>query len=198
MQPEQNKKLSAKKKIIISLMIFIVSYLTFLVIWKNIEDYYGKGVLYITSNVVATIKGVDFESINIGKKGRLDAKFIIEGFKANFSFKFSNITFNAPLTFTLMATLFLFLQNRKRAYAEALLLLFSIHFICVFVFEMGRISYFMSRNYMDVASKFKIFELYAWYYLWEFMNALVIRFEPFLIGFYLYIRFSTFSFLVKK
>jgi hypothetical protein len=51
---------------------------------------------------------------------------------------------------------------------------------------------------MDVASKFKIFELYAWYYLWEFMNALVIRFEPFLIGFYLYIRFSTFSFLVKK
>jgi hypothetical protein len=94
-----------------------------------------------------------------------------------------------------MAALYLYIRNRKRAYIEALLILFLIHFIYVFTSEAGRLGYIMARNHLETASEFKLF---VWQYLWGFIDSMVIRFEPFLIGFYIYLRFSSSSLTAKK
>ncbi len=198
MQEEKKKKLFSRK-LIISLLIFIVSYILFLVLWINIEDYYGKGILNIASNTTARVKNIDFERINVKKDGQLGAQFFIfrhrKELRVNINFDFSTFTFNAPLTFAIMAALYLYIRNRKRAYIEALLILFLIHFIYVFTSEAGRLGYIMARNHLETASEFKLF---VWQYLWGFIDSMVIRFEPFLIGFYIYLRFSSSSLTAKK
>jgi hypothetical protein len=197
MQEEKKKKLFSRK-LLISLLIFIVSYILFLMLWLNIVDYYGKGVLNIASNTTALVKNVDFEKIKVKKNGQLGAQFLIrhkKGVRIIINFDFSTITFNAPLTFAIMATLCLFIKNRKRAYSEALLILFLIHFLYVFTSETGRLSYIMAKNHLETASEFQLF---VWQYLWGFIDSMIIRFEPFLIGFYIYLRFSSSPFKAKR
>ncbi len=198
MQEEKKKKLFSRK-LIISLLIFIVSYILFLMLWLNIVDYYGKGVLNIASNSTALVKkNVDFEKIKVKEDGQLGAQFFIrhkKGVRIIINFDFSTFTFNAPLTFAIMAALYLFIKNRKRAYSEALLIVFLIHFLYVFTSETGRLSYIMAKNHLETASEFQLF---VWQYLWGFIDSMIIRFEPFLIGFYIYLRFSSSSLLKAK
>ena len=158
-------------------------------LWIKIEVYYGKGLLYIASKSTAFVKNVEFEKIKLIKDSRLNAQFLIKhkkGVRIIFKFDFSTFTFNVPLTFAIMATLYSYTRNRKRAYIEALLLLFLIHFLHTFTNETGRLSYIMARNNLETASEFQLF---IWQYLWGFLDSMVIRFEPFLIGIYMLIRF---------
>jgi len=191
MQGEEKKKLF-NRKLIISLLIFIVSFVLFLLLWLNVVDYYGKGILNIASHTTAWVKNIDFEGINVKKDGQLGAQFFIfrnrKELRININFDFSTFTFNAPLTFAIMAALFLYIKNRKRAYIEALLILVLIHLIYVFTSEAGRIGYIMARNHLETASELQLF---AWQFTWGLIDSMVIRFEPFLIGFYIYLRFSS-------
>jgi hypothetical protein len=98
----------------------------------------------------------------------------------------SSYTFNAPLTFGLMATLFSFIRRRWRASGEALCILFGVHLLYVFSLEANSLySILMGRGLVTINNPY----LYAYQFLWEFINNMVIRFEPFLIGFYMFIRF---------
>jgi hypothetical protein len=187
---EEKKKTLSKKKLVVSLIVFIVSYVLFLMVWMHVETHYAKGLLYAASKSSAFVKNIDFEMIHVKNGSNLVAQFLIKykkGLRINFNIDFSMITFNTPLTFAIMAAFSLYITNRKRAYLEALLLLFVIHFLHVFSNETGRLSYIMTRNNIESASEIKLF---FWQYLWGFLDSMVIRYEPFLIGFYLYFRFS--------
>ena len=101
--------------------------------------------------------------------------------------KTSSYTFNAPLTFAIMTAMYQFISNRKRAYGEALLILLSVHLLYVFSSEAKMLTDVLTERGLEKTSIPRIF---FYQLLWGFTDNMVIRFEPFLIGFYMFIRFK--------
>lgn len=196
---KENSGLSFRKKLALAILGFIVFYAISLVFWLNVQDYYGRGILTIASHVSAKVKNVDFETLVTKKDGTQGAQFYLsrhgKGATIIFTFDVSQFTYNAPMTFGIMAALFLFIRSHLRAYAECLFMLCAIHFLYVFTSEAGRITYLLAQNKLEFSSEFGQF---VWQYAWGFIDAMFIRFEPFLIGFYLIVRFSPFSFIRRE
>ena len=102
------------------------------------------------------------------------------------AFRTSSYTFNVPLTFSIMASLHLFIIRRRRAYAEAALLIVLVHFLCVFSLGAESLTeIFMGRG----IESFSRIKLFIYQFVYGFTDNMLIRCEPFLIGFYTYIRF---------
>ncbi len=190
MQSARNK-LTSKGILLRTVLIFLCSYLIFLILWIQVKNYYGYVVTHIASELVAVLKGIRFEEME-QKQDVIQATFSrpLPGTKSDalidIPIKTSSYTFNAPLTFAIMATLFPFITGKGRAYAEALFILFSVHFLYVFSLEANNLTTVFVERGWEVIGKPRLF-LYQ--FLWEFTNNMVIRFEPFLIGFYIFIRF---------
>ena len=185
------KKPTSKRVIFRTVFVFLCSYVIFLVLWIQVKNHYGYIVTYIASEIVTVLKDVRFEEMS-QKKDVVQATFSrpLPGDKSDIvvdiPIKTSSYSFNAPLTFAIMATLYPFIRRRKRVYAEALFILFGIHLLYVFSLEANSLtSVFLHRGW-EMVSKPRLF---AYEFLWEFTNNMVIRFEPFLIGFYMFIRF---------
>ncbi|RKX58290.1 MAG: hypothetical protein DRH15_12490 [Deltaproteobacteria bacterium] len=178
-----------QKKGLKVVLIFIGAYLIFLILWINVKDYYGYAITYSVSNMVMPIKDVMFESIT--RKGdKIEVVFCRYTYRgeiiAPILIKTSFYTFNVPLTCAILAAFHLFIKRKKRAYLEALLILLFVHALYVFSLEAKSLTeWFMSRG-IDPMNKVKL----AFYqFLWSFTDNMVIRFEPFLIGIYVFLRF---------
>jgi len=95
-------------------------------------------------------------------------------------------TSNVPMTFAVMASLFLFTRRKIRACTEALLILFAIHLLYVFSFETMQLTYTFMKYGIETPDKFK----YTFYqFLWAFTDFMFVRFGAFFIGIYTYLRF---------
>jgi hypothetical protein len=173
-----------------TVLIFLISYLIFLVFWVQVKDYYGKVVTYTVSELIAVVKDVKFEKM-IQEKDIIRIRFSPLRHKAEvgieIQIKTSTYTFNAPLTFAIMFTLFQFIKRRLRAYFEVLSILFFIHLLYVFSCETLNLTMAFINKGFDPVNKLRIF---VYQFLWEFTYNMVIRFEPFLVGVYMYIRFK--------
>lgn len=190
MQRVRNK-LTSKGILLRSVPIFLCSYLIFLILWIQVKNHYGYVVTSIASELVGIVKGVHFEEIN-QKEDVMEGTFSrpLPGKRSDLlidiPIKTSSYTFNAPLTFAIMATLFPFITRKGRAYGEAFLILFGVHLLYVFSLEANNLTTVFIDKGLDTVSKPHLF---AYQFLWQFTNNMVIRFEPFLIGFYMFIRF---------
>jgi hypothetical protein len=185
-----HKKQTSKRIVLKTVVIFLGSYLIFLILWIQVKDYYGYTVTFITSELMPLIKDVHFEEMR-EEKGMIQATFSRPvnrqvDLLIDIPLKTSSYTFNAPLTFGIMAALFPFIRKRWKTYGEALLILFGVHLLYVFSLEANSLTTVFVERGLDAASKPR---LLAYQFLWEFTNNMVIRFEPFLIGFYIFIRF---------
>jgi len=186
------KKLTSKRILLLrTVLIFLCSYLFFLILWIQVKNYYGYVVTYVASELVAVLKDVRFEEMK-QKEDVIQGTFSrpLPGNKADvlidIPIKTSSYSFNAPLTFAIMATLFPFTRRKGRAYTEALFILFGVHLLYVFSLEANSITTVFIERGWDVIGRPRLF---VHQFLWEFTNNMVIRFEPFLIGFYMFIRF---------
>ncbi|MGA2468394.1 MAG: exosortase H-associated membrane protein [Thermodesulfobacteriota bacterium] len=184
------KKQTSKRIVLKTIVIFLGSYLIFLILWIQVKDYYGYTVTFITSELMPLIKDVHFEEMR-EEKGMIQATFSRPVMRQvdlliDIPIKTSSYTFNVPLTFGIMAALFPFIRKRWKAYGEALFILFGVHLLYVFSLEANSLTTVFVERGLDAASKPR---LLAYQFLWEFTNNMVIRFEPFLIGFYIFIRF---------
>ncbi|MCC6712258.1 MAG: hypothetical protein IT344_02750 [Candidatus Dadabacteria bacterium] len=167
-------------------MIFIISFLLFLWLWLGIKGYYGMAVTTIASHAAAFVKNVKIVDIvrerDIVSVGFIPKKYGVTILKTSINVPISNYTFNAPLTFAIMAAFYPFLK-RRRVYAEALLIMVAVHLLFVFSYEAhGLTSELEKQGYEKSSGAVHIF----WEFLWGFLNNMVVRFEPFLIGAYLY------------
>lgn len=167
--------------------IFIASYLIFLFVWVNIKDYYGLTIAKHCASIASYVKSVTHNDI------RKDGDTLIITFmplKYGSSLlmgtivKTSTYTFNAPLTFAIMASFFLFLR-KKRLYLEVLLFLIISHYMYVFAALGSQLTTMLVWKGFEEGTNLR---LLFWEFLWGFMDNMVIRFEPFLIGAYLYFR----------
>lgn len=187
MSKEQEKKPFNLLFILKISAIFIASYLIFLFIWVNIKDYYGFTIANHCASIASYVKNVTHNDI------RKDGDTLIITFmplKYGSSLlmgtivKTSTYTFNAPLTFAIMAAFFLFLR-KKSLYLEVLLFLIISHYIYVFAAVGNQLTTMLVGKGFEEGTNMRLF---YWQFLWGFMDNMVIRFEPFLIGAYLYFR----------
>jgi len=183
------KQLIHKSAVLKIIFIFLVSYTISLLLWIQVKDTYCYTIALVTSKIVGGLKNARLEDIVVegdvvkatfrpleGKTGMLVHVSIP-----------TNYTFNLPLTLAIMASLYLFITRRRRAYGEAFLILLGVHFLYVFSSEMKEMTeVFMNTGIQKVNKPVA----YTYQFLWVFTRSMIIRFEPFLIGFYMYIRFS--------
>jgi hypothetical protein len=185
MDKENNKPLF-RSVLIKASLIFIVAYIISLVVWLGVKAYYGMAITTIASHAITLIKNVDVVSIlrngDIISVGFIPQKYGVTILKTTIEVPISNYTFNAPLTFAIMAAFYPFLK-RKWIYLEAILILVVVHFLFVFSMEGEKLSAALeTQGYEKGGAASQVF----WEFLWGFINNMVVRFEPFLIGAYLY------------
>lgn len=182
--------LNYKKKILIIALLFVVSYAISLLIWSWIKDVYGLGIFKLSANFITYIHDVSLKSV--GKTGEiLKAVFILKPFsfkdtvQTTFTIPISTFTYNSPLTFAIIFSFIPFIA-RKRHLAEAFIILFIIHLIFLFLFFGEKITIALVELGVLKSDSVKVF---IWEFIWGFWDNLVMRFEPFLVGAYLF--FST-------
>jgi hypothetical protein len=184
------KKLFQRSIILKTITIFLSAYLISLFLWVQIKDAYGNIITTTASRLIAEMKNVHIEN----KRKEKDTVYISfcksmrkEDLVIELSFKTSSYTFNVPLTLSIMISLCLFITQKFRACAEAALLLVVVHFFYVVFSGAEHLTeIFMSRG-IEGFSKFKLF-LYQFF--WGVTDNMLIRCEPFLIGFYMHVRFK--------
>lgn len=178
-----------KSLILKTVVIFLAAYLISLILWIQIKDTYGYGITATASMLVAEVKNAKVEEIRQEKDAVITSfsRWMRQGdMLVELACKTSSYTFNVPLTFSIMASLCLFITRRRRACAEAALLLVAVHFIYVFSMGAEHLTVIYMGKGIEAVSRLKLF-LYQ--FLWGFTDNMLIRCEPFLIGFYMYIRF---------
>ncbi len=205
--------MSRKGMLIKTFLIFILSYLLFLFLWAGIKDSYGQVVTRIASHFIPSFKTVTLKKVE--RKGDSIKVFFIPNrytqanIQIDFSVRTLTFTSNAPLTFALMAALFPFLRRKWmqknhrmfwrhiKVYGMFLSILFGIHILYVLTFEGERLTFAMtSRGFEEISSTKMAF----WQVLHGYVHHVTIRFELFLIGFfvYFYLKFSSSSLKWKK
>ena len=168
---------------------FLISYLISLIVWIQVKDYYGRGITFAVSHLITVVKDVNFEEMT--QEGNIiQATFSPQRYGSNILIdipvKTSSYTFNAPLTFAIMAALYFFMRRRSRAYVEALLILLLVHFLYVFSLEAKELTAVLIDRGLEPSSTPRTI---IYQFMWSFTDNMVIRFEPFLIGFYMFTRF---------
>ena len=94
----------------------------------------------------------------------------------------SNYSFNVPLSLAIMAAFYPFIKS-KWIYLEALAILVFVHFLFVFSLEGEKLTQILTiHGYEDPSRVTQFF----WEFLWGFVDNMVLRFEPFLVGAYLF------------
>ncbi|MEM7009118.1 MAG: exosortase H-associated membrane protein [Thermodesulfobacteriota bacterium] len=191
MDNQQKRSLRLNRSVIIkTAIIFIASYAVFLGIWLAlpIENYYGLLITKVASNVIALIKGLDITEI-VMNKDIVTVGFIpnqvglTQIIKTTIDVPTGNYAFNVPLTLAIMAAFYPFIKS-KWLYLEALVILVVVHFLFVFSLEGQKITAVFDAQGFRQASSFSII---FWEFLWGFVDNMVVRFEPFLIGAYLFL-----------
>ena len=185
---QTGKLLLHKKTILIVLPLFIVSYLLFLATWLYVKDSYAQGITYIASKAVAGIKGARFERMEY-HKDEIELTFSPlrqSRMLIDIPVKTSSYTFNAPLTFAIIVAMCPFMKRRSRAVAEALIILVGVHLLYVGSLEAKLLTDILTDSGLEARGTLSA---YVYEFLWSFTDNMVIRFEPFLIGFYLFVRF---------
>lgn len=184
------KQLIHKSVVLKVIFIFLLSYVISSLLWIQVKDGYCYTIALITSKIVAGLRDAKLEDITI-ENGRVKAIFSPLENKTNVLVPVSietNYTFNAPLTMAIMASLYLFIRRRQRAYTEVVFILLGVHFLYVFSLEIKVIT----ESFMNLGiRKINKPEAYTYQFLWVFTRSMIIRFEPFLIGFYTYMRFAS-------
>lgn len=188
--PIKNSRPHHRRILIRAVPVFLAVYLVSLLVWIQVKDYYSFVITTVASHIIGVIK-----SAEVGSMIRSGDAIQIT-FSSPFStrpdmlvdipVRTSTYTFNAPLTMGIMASLYGFITRRARAFGEAIMLLLFVHLLYVMSLELKLLTEAFIKAGIEPASDMKLF---FFQFLWGFTDNMIIRFEPFLIGFYLFIRF---------
>ena len=177
-----------RARIIIAVVIFVVAFVVILIPWLYIiNSYYGMVIAKIATYVITLVKDVEITEF-IRNKDVITIGLIPAGtglrqvIETTIEIPTSNYAFNIPLSLSIMAAFYPFLKS-KWIYLEAIAILIFVHFLFVFSLEGEKLTKILSiHGYEESNHMVQIF----WEFLWGFVDNMVLRFEPFLIGAYLF------------
>jgi len=184
-----------RNKIFLGIALFLVSYPVFLVLWIQIKPYYGYALTGVGARLAAVTTGLELENVRHGEEKAevsfTDLVMTGEGLGEIFldlKIAVSDYSFNVPLTFALVAGLFPFFRWRKMTLVEACLILILIHLSYIYFFCILQLFHKLTLAGIRTTSRPVQFFLQ---FMWTFTDNMVIRFEPFLVAVYLWLRNRT-------
>lgn len=182
-------KIFHKPTIITKLFLFIISFVIFLILLTYIKSQYSYALTYISSEIASKIKNVKLLKVAENGKDFFLVNFISlkELSPVIFQAKINTIfTFTFPITLSIFISLLPYLEKKIRASIEAITILISIHILYILSHELYELTKFLI--YREIEQPRKI-PFYFYQYLSVFTKSMIIRFEPFLLGVYIYLRF---------
>ncbi|MEO5355681.1 MAG: hypothetical protein H7844_00070 [Nitrospirae bacterium YQR-1] len=174
-------------KTIKAVVIFIVAYMVFFIIWIQVKNYYAVALIYAASPLACVTKDASFE-ILMQSGDTVKIKLILKKFKeeCNLSISTSRYTYNTPLTLAIATVFIPWIYRRRQALLYTLIILLSVHLLYLYSLEtlaLTRVIY--DKSLHDVG----VIEMNVHVVLYHFTDYLLLRFEPFLMGFVLYFKF---------
>lgn len=188
MEMKDNRKQLRKRLIKVSLT-FLVAFVVTLLIWIAVGKFYGYVITSISAHAIAPAKNLKLDLVKFSEKDKNSISTYFRTRKAltkNIGLiqdvNYGHFTFNIPLTVGIIAAFIPFIR-KKRVYIEIAILLISIHILYVFFLEGLKLSEALLRSGYEKPNEAK---LVFWQFSEGFIKSMVLRFEPFLIGAYLY------------
>lgn len=181
-----------RAKVAVSVCIFMVSYVLLLLLWIQIKPYYGGILTRLGAHLAGATAGAELEKV-IQERDVATVSYARTVMKAgnvgevlmDFKISVSNYSFNVPLSFALMAALFVFFRWHGRYVLEVSLILVLVHIL--YIYSYCTLSLF--REMANAGLKNPGLGLqFSLQFLWAFTDNMVIRFEPFLVAAYLWLR----------
>jgi hypothetical protein len=188
--PTENSRPHHRRILIRAVPVFLAVYLVSLLVWIQVKDFYSFYITTVASHIIGFIKSAEVGAM-IQSGDAIQITFsspfsMLPDMLVDIPVKTSTYTFNAPLTLGILASMYGFITRRARAFCEALILLLFVHLLYVMSLELKLLTEAFIKAGIEPASNMKLF---FFQFLWGFTDNMVIRFEPFLIGFYIFIRF---------
>jgi len=180
-----------KNEILTSTLVFLILYPITLFLWLQVKGYYSQVIVRIGADLSAWAMGVEVEKIVYGQEDSLvtfvRSIYTNRGFNdllLDIKLSVSGYSFNVPLTLSLTVALFYLYKWRKRVFLEIVAILASIHLLAVYSYCSLQIFKQLLNPEPKFFSKVLLFSLE---FTWTFADAFIIKFEPFLIGVYLWL-----------
>ena len=184
---ESRKQL--RKRLIKLSLVFIATFVLTLSLWLFVGKYYGYVITSISAHAIAPVKNLQLDLVKFDPtdKNNISTFFRTQkvltknvGLRQNVNY--AHFTFNVPLTVGIIAAFFPFIR-KKRVFIEIIVLLISIHILYVFFLEGLKLSEALQNFKYEKPNEAN---LKFWQFSEGFLKSMVLRFEPFLIGAYLY------------
>jgi hypothetical protein len=177
-------------------LLFMVAYPVCLILWLPTKDYYTAGINYGGAQLARQFQEqeVHFAGLET-KQDRTTAKYTVNLHDnrihpLSFTFSTSVYAFNVPLIFALLVAFAPFLEKKKKPILIIIALVLGIPFLYVVL------KHYYSIKLMLQSMGYPVdWELWFSFlgYLVEWLESLVLRFLPFLCGFYLLMNTSFFK-----
>ncbi len=188
METTDGKKQLRQRLIRISLT-FLAAFVVTLLIWLAVGKFYGYAITTISAHAIAPAKNLKLDMVKFSEKEKNSIstffrtqKVLTKNIGLIQEVNYGHFTFNIPLTVGIVAAFIPFIR-KKRVYIEIAVLLISIHIIYVFFLEGLKLTEALLRTGYEKPNEAK---LVFWQFSEGFIKSMVLRFEPFLIGAYLY------------
>ncbi len=182
-------KILHKPTVVTTIFLFLISFAIFLILLTYVKSQYSYTLTYISSEIASKIKDVKLMKIEENGTDFFLVNFISmkEISPVIFQAKINTIfTFTLPITLAIFVSLLPYLEKRIRATIEVIIILISIHILYIISHELYELTKFLIYREIEQPKKFPF---YFYQYLSVFTKAMIIRFEPFLVGLYIYLRF---------
>jgi hypothetical protein len=181
-----------RNRVIISCAVFIAAYSIFLFLWIQIKPFYGNILTHAGGSLAGSTAGAELEKVIHEKDtARVTyARTVMRGGNVgevllDFKLSVSNYSFNVPLSFGLVAGLFVFFRWRWRYLLEVSFILVFVHILYIYSYCTLNLFKELTKAGLKNPSASVQFTLQ---FLWAFTDNMVIRFEPFLVSAYLWLR----------
>jgi hypothetical protein len=175
-------------------LLFVIAYPLCLLLWLPVTDYYAAGLSYGGARLMPSFQEVSFNGLEIKKDNTVvKFDFHVYGCRINsglVTLSTSHYVFTVPLIMALLIALGPFL-NRKPGPASIVVgLMAGTHFLHVVMFQNNEINRALIAEGFATGGAIWI---YLRQYLFDFVEFLVLKFLPFLLGFYLLVKSSIFE-----
>ncbi|MBW1927307.1 MAG: hypothetical protein JRI35_08985 [Deltaproteobacteria bacterium] len=181
-----------RNRFVLAILLFLFSYPLFLGIWIYVKPFYGTGLTHIGTRLAVLTMGGVVEKIVTDKEEAsvtLVRSFVtnhgIADMVLDLKLSVSKYSFNVPLTFALITGLLPIFRWQKGTLLEAVLILVFVHLL--YIYSYCCLQMYNSFIISGIQARSNISRFF-WEFFWAFTDNMVIRFEPFLVIMYLWLR----------
>ena len=182
------------RRALAALGLFCLAYPLFLYGWLHLQPVYGRWCGWAGGHAAALTLDWQVRTLTSQGRDRIEVVFStyvpsgrgLGELTMGVVLPLSSFTFNAPLTLAILAALYPLLRYRWRALGEGLLFLVAVHLL--YVYSACGLHLTGSAAKAGVAFNYPPAVRFFWEFLYAFVENMLVRFEPFLVAAFIWMR----------